>query len=207
MTELLTRVEYQPFDYQQLSGLLKGFRYPRNKITKLLENREIIQLRRGLYMLSELYGKPLVPEVAANLLYGPSYLSLEYVLAYYGLIPERVVNYTSVSSGRRKEYHTPIGVFSYQQLKPEYFAMGYKVISQNSSAFLMASPEKALCDMLYLCSPLHGRGAVEDYLFSDLRIDPLAFNDLDKKALRQYAAVARHRNLNLLLEMVDNNEH
>jgi len=207
MTELLTRVEYQPFDYQQLSGLLKGFRYPRNKITKLLDAGEIIQLKRGLYILSELYGKSLVPEVAANLLYGPSYLSLEYVLAYYGLIPERVVNYTSVSSGRKKEYHTPIGCFSYQQLKPEYFALGYHVVSWNNSSVLMASSEKALCDKLYLSDPLQGRDAVENYLFSDLRIDPLAFNDLDTMALRQYAAVARNRNLNLLLERVDSNGH
>lgn len=101
------------FDYTYLMEKLRDYRSPRSKVTTLLREGCIIQIRRGLYVLGNIYRRDISLHVLANLIYGPSYISFESALSYYGFNPERVVNPTSVCFKRKKQYSTPLGVFTY----------------------------------------------------------------------------------------------
>jgi len=197
----LNQIAVQPIDYQYLTHLLSDYRYPRNKISKLLAANELISLKRGLYVLADHYKTPLVKEAAANLLYGPSYISTDYALSYYGLIPERAYNITSVTTSRRKVYHTPIGVFIYQQLKSKYYALGYEIHQKEGVKFLLATPEKALCDKLYLLPPEKNTAEFKELIYEDLRISPENIKALQIARLKEYALAADSRNLDLLINM------
>jgi len=201
MTDQLTQVRHQPFDYQYLKGLLSEYRHPRNKISRLLDRGEIIALKRGLYVLDQRFGVELVPGIAANLLYGPSYVSLDYALASHGLIPELAFQVTSVTTGRKKIFETAVGTFTYRQLEPEYYSLGYQLRQAGDSGYLIATPEKALCDKLYFAPRLEDAAALEQYLFEDLRIDPGLLRALDGKLLSRLAGVSGKGNLKLLKEL------
>lgn len=113
------------FDYQQLTACLGHLSKPRDKIHKLLAKGDIVRIRKGLYAFGREYRRePLSREVLANLIYGPSYISLEYALSYHGLIPERVSTVTSVALGRSRKFDTPVGTFTYQSLSLPCYAVG-----------------------------------------------------------------------------------
>ena len=181
----LNQIPVQPVDYQYITHLLSNYRYPRNKITKLLASGELISLKRGLYILAEHYKTPLVKEAVANLLYGPSYISTDYALSYYGLIPERAINITSVTTSRKKIYQTPIGIFIYQQLKSEYYALGYEIRQGEALKFLIATPEKALCDKLYLLPAQKDLKEFKKLLYEDLRVTPDRLKELQRERLKE----------------------
>lgn len=202
MTQQLLKIIHQPFDYQYLKDLFGDYRYPRNKISKLLKAGEIIALKSGLYVLSNQFGRIVVPEQVANLLYGPSYVSLDYALAYYGLIPEKVFSISSVCIGRKKLYETAVGRFTYQQLKPEYYSMAYSLQNSNRDGYLMASPEKAMCDKLYFAKAISTLKDMEQYLFEDLRIDRDALNNFDAELVAELAGVSAKRNIKLFKELI-----
>lgn len=143
-------------------------------IQRALKSGEVIQIRRGLYHLSKSPFSPLVSTgVLANLIYGPSYVSFESALAYHGWIPEAVRNCTSVTSGRPRHFDTPHGRFSYVRIKETPLMAAVICAESTSGAFLVASPLKALADMVA------SRGldwTNSNPLVSSLRIEP---DDLD----------------------------
>jgi len=202
MTQQLLSISHQPFDYQRLKDIFKDYRYSRNKISKLLKSGEIVALKSGLYVLSAQFGRSLVSEQVANLLYGPSYVSLDYALSRYGLIPEKVFCVTSVCLGRIKNYDTAIGRFSYQQLKPSYYSLAYIRYSMDNAAYLMATAEKALCDKLYYAPVLADTEALEQHLFEDLRINADALRDFDLNLVSLLAKISGKRNIMLLKEVI-----
>lgn len=136
---------------------------------------QLIRLKKGLYVVAPDYSKMEISrELIANHLYGPSYLSLESALSYYGLIPERVYNVRSVTAKRARKYSTPLGAFEYRTVPVDYFPIGIQQEETDSkSMFLIAAPEKALCDMMVLTSGLRlqSEKAVKTYLEENLRID------------------------------------
>lgn len=201
MIDQLTSVSHQPFDNQYLKSMISEYRYPRNKISNMLKAGEIIALKNGLYILSEKYGKPLVLETVANLLYGPSYISLDYALAHYGLIPEFAYQITSVTNSRKKVYETAIGTFTYQALKDEYYNIGYILQKADISNYLIASPEKALCDKIYLSGKLKDYEALEQFLYEDLRFDSGYLHDLDFGMITEISNVANSNNIKLLVKI------
>lgn len=201
MRELL-KIERQPFDYQYLTDILKGYRYPRNKISSLLKKGDLIALKRGLYMLSEDYGKTISPELTANLLYGPSYISLEYALSRYGIIPEKVFEITSVTTGKKKYFQTPLGNFSYRTLKPEYFGIAYHPWDAEDGGYLIASPEKALCDKLYLSPVMKDFTAFEIFLREDLRINESVLKTFNLELISRLAELSGSKNIVLLKEFL-----
>jgi hypothetical protein len=123
----------------------------RNQLTKWQNRRLVIKLRKGLYVLGELDRK-ITPSrmFLANQLYQPSYVSNEYALGFYDIIPERVYDITSVSSKKTVTFENEFGRFVYQHLKKEGFK-GYKmVVDENGFNCFIAEPEKALMDYCYL---------------------------------------------------------
>ena len=202
MTEQLLKINRQPFDYQFLKDLFRDYRYPRNKISKLLSSGEIIALKSGLYVLPESFGRELCLEQTANLLYGPSYISLDYALSRHSLIPEAVHSLTSVCLGRKKVFETAVGRFQYNQLKPDYYSLAYQRVNSTSYPYLMATAEKAICDKLYLSAALEDAEAMESFLVDDLRIDEGALRQMDQNLIARLAEVSGRHNLKLLREIM-----
>jgi len=116
-----------------------------------------IRLKRGLYALKT--DMPSEEEIA-NQLYQPSYISFEYALAYYGLLPEMPYTITSATSKATRNFTINSQTFSYRSIKKTIFT-GYSLIKQNNRSFLMADPQKAYLDYLYFVflgkSPLNNR--------------------------------------------------
>lgn len=90
----------------------------------------------------------------ANKLYEPSYLSLEYALNYYSLIPEVVFWRTSVTTKKTTKWQTDLGNFSYQTIKNDLF-FGYKMVKADNAIYKIAEPEKAILDFFYLKKDLN----------------------------------------------------
>lgn len=191
------------FDYLALMGALKKYKRPRDRVTKLLHRKEIIRVKKGIYVLGpDLARGGISREVLGNLLYGPSYLSMEYALSWHQLIPERVETVTLVTLNKTKTFTTPLGYFTYRHAKPAYYRMGQ--LSQqlpDKRGFIIAGPEKALADMVYFARALDEPADLRNYLFSDLRIDREAFARMDVDFFRHLAFAAGRRSLRLLSEL------
>jgi len=112
---------------------------------------KLVQLRRGVYAFPPPYeGEQPLSYVVANRLVRPSYISLQSALSYYGLIPEHVASMTSVTTGRPMTLSNQFGRFLYRHIKTDFF-FGFRdwLVSKTQSAFI-ASPEKAMLDLIYL---------------------------------------------------------
>ena len=123
----------------------------RNQLNRWRQKGLIIKLKRGAYILNELDRKNSPGlQFIANQLYGPSYVSLEFALNLYGLIPERVSDITSVTTKKTMVIKNDLGVFIYQHIKPDAFR-GFKALKEDSGiTVFIAEPEKAVVDFLYL---------------------------------------------------------
>lgn len=106
----------------------------------------ILQIKRGLYVFPDI----LPPDVyIANKLYSPSYISLEFALSYYGVIPETVYEITSVTTKATRRFKALGKIFSYRKIKRAAYT-GYAIQKQNGASFCIASAEKAFVDANYL---------------------------------------------------------
>ncbi|MBW2614556.1 MAG: hypothetical protein JRD02_00050 [Deltaproteobacteria bacterium] len=121
------------------------------QLPRWVKSGKLIQLRRRLYVLSKQYQKTSPhPFLIANQIKRASYVSLQSALEYHGLIPEYVPIVTSISTGRPEKVDTPLGSFIFKHIKKELFS-NYQLVDlgEEQSAFI-ATPEKALLDLLYL---------------------------------------------------------
>lgn len=123
----------------------------RNQLERWRRKKLLIKLKKGLFLFNA-NDRKINPSRAyiANQLYSPSYLSLEYALNYYGLIPERVSDLTSITTRKTFRVTNEIGVFIYQHIKPVAFRGFVEVIDESGLIFFVAEPEKALVDFFYL---------------------------------------------------------
>ncbi len=123
--DLRRAVDSDVLDYQQLMDCLHGYAKPRDKTRAMLKAGEIVRVKKGIYVFGERYRRgPWSREILANLIYGPSYISLDYALSYYGVIPERVVVVTSVTLSRSRQFETPVGLFTYRSLSRRKYSIG-----------------------------------------------------------------------------------
>lgn len=156
-------------DYNILSHALRAYRFPRNKIRNLLQSGELIRVKKGIYVKGG--GSYSLP-VLANMIYGPSYVSQHYALSFYGLIPERVHTVTSMTFGRHKRFETPLGVFTYEPLPERLYALAVRRLELSpTQPYLIASPEKAIIDLIWKRHDLGAMDTLERYLVDDLRLD------------------------------------
>ena len=157
MNKLTEKIfENAPYGYfasQDVATLFPGSEDKRYGLVKrAIAGGEIINIRRGLYCLASKYQKKSINLYAlAQYIYGPSYVSLESTLSWHGWIPEAVYTLTSVSSGKSKEFQTPLGAFSYNRVPQKVFYTGVERLADEAgNIFLMASPMKALADYVYV---------------------------------------------------------
>jgi predicted transcriptional regulator of viral defense system len=154
----------------------------RLQLSRWVNSKRILQLRRGLYAVAPPYQKtPLHPFQVANHLQRASYVSLQSALAYYELIPDTVNTTVSVSTGRPEHLETPLGGFEFRHVKPGLL-FGYQMVDLGGQSALVATPEKALLDLIYL----QPGGESEAYL-QELRLQNLERLDLNR--LKQYAGM------------------
>lgn len=205
------QIPQEEFDYQTLLDCLKGYARPRDKISDLLRKGSIIRIKKGLYIFGDEYRrKPFSREILANLMYGPSYISMEYALQHYGLIPERVEAVTSVSTGRSRRFSTPVGLFTYRMIPLEAFRIGMDRIEiGDGRAFLMATPAKALADKLQEVRGIgiQSQRELYEYLENNLRIDPVALKELKPAELNAISRGYQSRRIRLLSDLVRRFHH
>lgn len=185
-SSLRTAIGREEFDYIALMSELSSYSNPRNKITQLLRDGTIIRIKKGLYVFGEAERRrPFSRELLANLIYGPSFISLDFALFRSGLIPERPSVITSVTPKRSKQFETPVGRFSYRQTPIMSFEIGMTRNEQDDVAYLIAGPERALSDKLrevrgHRVRTQHELGSL---LFEDLRIEPSEFSKMDPEII------------------------
>jgi predicted transcriptional regulator of viral defense system len=165
------------FNIHQVYAWKPGF--DRNNFSRWIDKSLIIRLRRGYYTFPEYKEKPDFVLYFANRIYRPSYVSLHAALAFYGIIPEAVIQITSVTTLKTVSFSNDFGEYSYKNVKEDLmFGYDLKPIAEGRTLQL-AKPEKALLDLLYLYpfynteQELEGLRLDEDFLEDDLNLGVL----------------------------------
>lgn len=193
-----------------LSDIFPSTKHISDKARRLEREGRIIRLKKGLYVRSADDGAQPVAELIANHLYGPSYVSMQSALRHYGLIPERVYSTISMTIKHSRCFDTPLGRFDYFSCGVDYFPIGVSQHYENHMQFLIASPEKALCDLLIKTRGLDvdSLSNLVEYLENDLRFDIGSLKTFDIDILRQCHdnASTRKTVLSLLIKTVENEQ-
>ncbi|MBI3985058.1 MAG: hypothetical protein HY344_03945 [Candidatus Levybacteria bacterium] len=178
---------FTPYDFERI------FNLPKHKVKYFLEKESstglFLRLKKGLYSLkTDLPGE----EEIANRLYQPSYISFEYALAYFNILPEMPYLVTSATTKPTREFIIESKIFSYLTIKRNAYT-GYILVKQNGKSFLIAEPEKALVDYLYFV--VLGKKPTNDRLNISL---------LNKEKLFNYALLfGRDKLTKLIKELYD----
>lgn len=157
-------------DYIYLMDSLKEYSSPKSKLTMMIKSGEVVRLRRGLFLEG---GARYSAKTLANKIYGPSYISFEYALSYYNMIPERVETVTcaSFNKNKNKRFDTPVGSFLYRSIPQAAYPYGIIRQEEDGNPFLIATKEKALCDTISKIGGIGSTKALGPLLFDNLRID------------------------------------
>ena len=186
-----------PVSTQAIASLFPELGAGNQKVRSLEAAGKIIRLKKGLYVVDPKISRvALSTELIANHIYAPSYVSMQTALRYYGLIPEAVYITQSMTLKHTRSFDTPVGRFEYQMMSREAFHIGITSINKQSYAFLMATPEKALCDLIAHSPMVNLRYLkdVETYMEEDLRIGMDDFLNMDVCLFEQYAQVGKKAN-------------
>jgi hypothetical protein len=197
-----------PFSHGTLLPLLADYQRPNDKIAQWLKRGDLVPLKRGLYVVGPAWRKGrLSLPLLANRLYGPSCVSLDYALFWHGLIPERVYEVTSVCMRRGRVFDNAVGRFSYLTVPKSLFPIGVRQeTASERETFLIAGPEKALCDKVLLTRNLRVRSrvAMQSFLLEDLRLDEEALAQLDVSVVARYAESGHKRcQMQVLMQVLE----
>lgn len=189
MNAALAKYGNMPVSATALAMEFPELRKPGQKLSMLEREGAIIRLKRGLYVSpQDITGLPLSPELMANRLLTPSYVSMSTALRFYGLIPEAVYVTQSMTTKESRDYDTPVGRFVFIRTKRASFNIGIRNVEENGYSFLIASPEKALCDLIASTPSLFLRYRKDAliYLEKDIRFDMDAFYRFNPEIFRRY---------------------
>lgn len=189
-------------------AILKKLANYSNKNTKLareVRDGKIIKIVNGLYETDSNTPGYLL----AGSIYGPSYISFEYALSYYGMIPERVTTITcaTFAKKKKKKFNTPFGTFTYRDIPILAYPEEIILKEENNYSYQIASREKALCDKIYTLKPLKNYSNLEKMLFSDLRIDSENFNKLNIEKIEKLSNLYHSTNILLLAKYMRRNKN
>lgn len=174
---------------------------PLDKIKREVDRGSLIRLNRGLYETS----KTVNPYLLAAFILSPSYLSFEWALSYYNLIPERVVSITSASlcMKKNKTFINNFGRYEYSDISPSAFSEGITYLEEGDYIVKIAFKEKAICDSLSKWRVVTSIKQLKELLFVDKRIDEDEFLTCDFKLMKRLAALYKKTNLELLIKLID----
>ncbi len=181
---------------QLLLKELKNYRTPATKIKRMVNAGELFVVKRGLYETDRLCP----PAYLSGVIYGPSYLSFEYALSVYGLIPERVEVFTAATfrKNRSKKFSNDFGIYTYHDIPDSAYPYGITIRNEGEYSWLIATPEKALCDLLHVKQGVKEASELEGLLFESLRIEEDDFSELNKEQLCFLATRYKSSNLKCL---------
>lgn len=176
-----------------------------NKISRDIRDGKIFKIVTGLYETDANTPAYLL----AGSIYGPSYISFEYALSFYGLIPERVTTITCATFNKKKKkiYKTNFGTFTYRDIPPLVYPEEIFIKEEGNYTYQIASKEKALCDKLYTLKPLHNYVNLENMLFNDLRLDTEEFKSLDIETIEKLSKLYHSTNIKLLAKYLRRNKN
>lgn len=204
--EIKHALQLSVFSHEMLYAVLeRSLSNVNDKISNLVKNGELIRLKKGFYTFSKPYlTKPIDLISVANTLCAPSYVSFDYALSYYGMIPERVSEVTSATSKSKKLFETPVGRFSYKKVPLKAYSLGIDwIYDENEGGRFIATPEKALCDKIRYDRGIGTltQSKMVEYLKYDLRLE--ITKPLDVELIKVIAAAYRSRNLKTLSQVVE----
>ena len=186
------------FDYNLLLHALKDYKKPRDKIRGLIKNKDIVRVKKGLYVLGKEYHKPYNKFVLANLIYGPSYITGQTALAFWNMIPERVELMISMTTKRKKQFETPVGRFSYGYCPKKAFNIGIQLEDVgDQKKILIASPEKALSDMIATQTHIATEKEMKEFL-ELMRLDDSVTKRVNLSLLEEIKTGYRRQSMKLL---------
>jgi predicted transcriptional regulator of viral defense system len=181
------------FSSSQFANITDNEQVLKNQLNLWQKQGLVLRLKRGLYILNE-EDRRINPSrlFIASQLFCPSYISTEYALSFYGLIPEKVEDVTSVTTKKTLVLRNSLGIFRYQHIKTACF-IGFKQNEdENNLPFFIAEPEKAVVDFLYL--------NLSNFKESDKDIFELSYRfqntqDLSKKKLKDFSHLFNSKKL------------
>ena len=178
----------------------KNYSNPLDKVKRDADNGVLFRLSRGIY---ETNGNT-NPCLLASSILSPSYLSFDWALSYYGLIPEKVAAITSASLGVRKNktFINQFGRYEYSDIPANAFSEGLTYIENGEYIVKIATKEKAICDSLSKWRVVNSIKALKELLFVDKRIDEEEFFACDFKLMMRLASLYKKTNLDLLIKFI-----
>ena len=204
--DAITQLGSTPFTLEVLSAVYPNCKQITDKARRLEQEGRILRLKRGLYVRSAADGATPDTHLMANHIYGPSYVSLRSALRYHGLVPERVVATESMCLKHSRSFDTPFGRFIYHACSNPYFALGIQMQSAGTGHCLIATPEKALCDLMTVTPGIAFRNSKKlvTYLEQDLRIDTDMLRDFSLGLIRHIheSATVKPQNIATLIKLL-----
>jgi predicted transcriptional regulator of viral defense system len=202
--EIKNALPLSVFSHEMVYAVLeKSVSNVNDKISNLVKSGELVRLKKGFYTFSKAYlTKPIDLISVANTLYTPSYVSFDYALSYYGMIPERVSEITSATSKNEKLFETPVGRFSYKKVPLKAYSLGIDwLYDEDEGGRFIATPEKALCDKIRYDRGIGTltQSSMAEYLKYDLRLE--ITKPLNAELIEEIATAYRSRNLNTLSQV------
>ncbi len=171
-----------------------------DKIKREAQKGNLIRLTKGIYETD----KNVDPCLLASVILSPSYLSFDFALSYYGLIPERVYAITSATLRVRKNktFENSFARYEYTDIPANAFSEGLTCIEKGDYIVRIASKEKAICDSLYKWRVVKNINDLKELLFIDKRIDEDEFASCDFALLKRLASLYNKTNLKLLIKLI-----
>lgn len=190
-------IELGVFSVHQVNAVFPDF--SSNNLTRWQRQGLIVKLRQGFYAFEEAYSQPDFAFFLSNFIYKPSYISLHTALAFYGIIPESVTQITAVSSLKTADFQSNTLQFSYQKIKSDLF-FGYEQKTFGNRTVSIATPEKAILDLLYLYPFYTTESEIEQLRFDE----DFVYNELNMEKLVLYLEKFNHKKLEKRVEIFRN---
>ncbi len=207
MKNVLKSLGNIPISSSMIASLYPNIVNGNNKVERLERSQQIIRLKRGLYLVNpEISGLMVSTELIANHLCMPSYVSMETALRYYGLIPEAVYTVRSMTVRQSKKFSNHYGNFEFRAIAPESFHIGITNGVCDGAYFMIASPEKALCDLIAESRGVNLRYVkeAEEYLASYLRFDMEALGSFNLNILKEYIKSGKKaKSIQTIIKLID----
>lgn len=179
----------------------QNYANPLDKIKRDAHENKIYRITRGIYETD----RHVTPHFLAATILSPSYLSFEYALSFYGLIPERVYAITSASLNVRKNktFENIFGRFEFSDIPSNAFSQGLTIIKEGEYVAKIASKEKAICDCLCKWRVVNNINDLKELLFEDKRIDEDEFSNCDMELMKRLASLYNKTNLKVLIKLIE----
>lgn len=174
---------------------------PLDKIKIDADKGLLFRLTNGIYETN----KNVDPCLLASSILSPSYLSFDWALSFYGMIPEKVFSITSATLGNRKNktFENHFGRYEYSDIPVRAFSEGLTYLESGEYIVKIATKEKVLCDALCKWRVTKSIKELRELLFIDKRIDEDEFATCDFKLMKRLASLYNKTNLKLLFKLIE----